>query len=661
MSEFVKFAEKVHQQFSKMSEQELYVVDVDGDTLYQHYLESFPEGTNPILISRTSHDCSTCKNFIRNLGNVVAIKDNKLVSVWNLTDVPFPYDQVAQKLNDLIISSTITKVFRTKESKYGNQTTYNLGENNEVKRWNHFYGTVNRRHKTNSVGEAVGAIDSAMGVFKRGLEELSMSAFDTVIELIENNSIYRGQEHLKSIREFSKVKRQYEKLDAAQKNIFVWENINNPAARFRNTVIGTLVTDLSDGVDLEKAVRSFESKVAPTNYKRPTALITPSMVKEAMKTIQQLDLESALDRRFARMSDITINNVLWADSSAKSLMKSSVESALMEATVKYTVSKEKATKIAIDDFVKNILPTASSMEMFVSGQHFNKFVSITAPAHENSGKLFKWNNDFGWSYDGNITDSIKERVKKAGGNVSADLRVSLSWFNYDDLDLHAEEPGGNHIYFGNKRGILDVDMNAGGGHSREPVENLAWNTPRDGKYKIWVNQFSKRETSGIGFVIEIENNGSVSQYSFNKSVTGNVNVGTLTVKKGVIVEFDISKSLTGGGISQEKWGISSEKFVKVQTLMNSPNYWDDNEIGNKHWFFILGGCKNDAPTRGIYNEFLNSNLEKHRKVFEVLGDRTKCQPADDQLSGIGFSSTQQSSATVRVKTNTRQQTFEICF
>lgn len=661
MSEFVKFAEKVHQQFSKMSEQELYVVDVDGDTLYQHYLESFPEGTNPIHISRASHDCSTCKNFIRNLGNVVAIKDNKLVSVWNVADVPYPYDQVAQKLNDLIVASSIKKVFRSKESKYGNQTTRHLGENNEVKRWNHFYGTVNRRHKTNSVGEAVGAIDSAMGVFKRGLEELSMSAFDTVIELIENNSIYRGQEHLKSIREFAKVKRQYEKLDAAQKNIFVWENINNPAARFRNTVIGTLVTDLSDGVDLEKAVRSFESKVAPTNYKRPTALITPSMVKEAMKTIQQLDLESALDRRFARMSDITINNVLWADSSAKSLMKSSVESALMEATVKYTVSKEKATKIAIDDFVKNILPTASSMEMFVSGQHFNKFVSITAPAHENSGKLFKWNNDFGWSYDGNITDSIKERVKKAGGNVSADLRVSLSWFNYDDLDLHAEEPGGRHIYFGQKMGILDVDMNAGGGRTREPVENLAWNRPRDGKYKIWVNQFSKRETSGIGFVIEIENNGSVSQYSFNKSVTGNVNVGTLTVKNGVIVEFDISKSLTGGGISQEKWGVTSEKFVKVQTLMNSPNYWDDNEVGNKHWFFILEGCKNDEPTRGIYNEFLNSNLEKHRKVFEVLGDRTKCQPTDDQLSGIGFSSTQANSATVRVKTNARQQTFEICF
>ena len=52
-------------------------------------------------------------------------------------------------------------------------------------------------------------------------------------------------------------------------------------ARFRNTVIGTLVQDLSAGVDLEVAVKSYETKVAPQNYKRPTALITKAMVESA--------------------------------------------------------------------------------------------------------------------------------------------------------------------------------------------------------------------------------------------------------------------------------------------------------------------------------------------------------------------------------------------
>lgn len=50
-------------------------------------------------------------------------------------------------------------------------------------------------------------------------------------------------------------------------------------------------------------------------------------------------------------------------------------------------------------------------------------------------------NNFSWAYTGGITDSIKERVKQAGGNVDGELRISLSWFNFDDLDLHVIEPG----------------------------------------------------------------------------------------------------------------------------------------------------------------------------------------------------------------------------
>jgi hypothetical protein len=75
--------------------------------------------------------------------------------------------------------------------------------------------------------------------------------------------------------------------------------------------------------------------------------------------------------------------------------------------------------------------------------------------------------------------------------------------------------------------------------------------------------------------------------------------------------------------------------------MLSPNHWENsNKSGNKHYFFMLDGCMNPEPTRGIYNEFLASPLEKHRKVFEVLGSKTMCQPSNDQLSGIGFSTTQ---------------------
>ena len=659
MTDFEVFSSKVHAQFTEMSKDELYTVDISGDTLYELYLSAFPEGTNPIYKERTEHDCSCCKNFIRNIGPVVAIQNNKLVTVWDVADVPFPYDVVAKVLADQVRSTKIASVFRSSEPQYGAQVTRQLLENGQVKNWNHFHGKIATKHYSRNSGEFVGRFNTMVQTCKRGFVELTQDSLETIQDLIKSKALYRGEEHSRSVEAFTKARREYFTLPVEKRDAYLWQNAQ-AVGGFRNSVIGTLAQDLSAGVDLEAAVRSFEVKVAPANYKRPTALITPRMIEDAMKTIEKLGLESALDRRHARLSDVSINNVLWADGSAKAVMKNALKESLLEAaTSDYKVTG--AIDISIGEFVKTVLPKTSSMELFVKNSHQNKFVSVTAPAQEDSGKLFKWNNDFGWSYDGNIADSIKERVKKAGGNVNADFRVSLSWFNYDDLDIHAEDPHNRHIYFCNKAGILDVDMNAGGGRTREPVENLAWNNPPNGKYKIWVNQYSQRETNDVGFTIEVENQGNIEQYSFNKSVKGNVQVGEFVLQNGVIVDRKIGSGLIGGGISQEKWGVKTEAFAKVQVVMNSPNHWDDNGVGNKHWFFILENCKNDQPTRGIYNEFLNSALDKHRKVFEVVGDKTKCQPEDDQLSGLGFSSTQQDSVVVRVKGSKLQQTYNVIF
>ncbi len=86
-------------------------------------------------------------------------------------------------------------------------------------------------------------------------------------------------------------------------------------------------------------------------------------------------------------------------------------------------------------------------------------------------------------------------------------------------------------------------------------------------------------------------------------------------------------------------GLTTNQLVPVNSIILSPNHWNGKAIGNKHWFFILKGAKNPEPVRGFYNEFLNPALEKHRKVFEVLADKIKAPVEDDQMSGIGVSST----------------------
>lgn len=87
-----------------------------------------------------------------------------------------------------------------------------------------------------------------------------------------------------------------------------------------------------------------------------------------------------------------------------------------------------------------------------------------------------------------------ERLERAGAKTG-DIQISLIWDNYNDLDLHVFTPRGETIFFGHRksrcRGELDVDMNAGQGTTREPVENIYWGKGKApyGKFKVAVHHY----------------------------------------------------------------------------------------------------------------------------------------------------------------------------
>lgn len=478
---FIKLKEAVAKQFNSMKGYDLFRTNVTKDELQDTYLSSFPIGSNPIFRERTEHDCNCCKQFIRAIGNIVAVVDGKLVSIWDGKVDDANYQVVTDAMSTLVKSKPIDNVFLHTENTAGTDKTYEdiVGG---AKTWNHFFVNIPSNFVSRDIGTALSESRALHDVLLRSLTEITDDAVGTVLDLISQNSLYRGEEHRHVVDTFKGLKREFSGLSEDARDNFVWSEIKTvpvSVSKIRNTSIGTLLTDLSEGVDLEIAVKSFESNVAPMNYKRPTALVTKAMIESAKNKIEELGSTSALERRYATVSDIGINDAIFADRSVKQSMNGNIFDEISSTIAdKKPKNLSKVDEISIEKFIADIVPNASSIEVMVDNEHIKNLVSLIAPVDITAAKLFKWDNNFSWSYNGDVADSIKERVKKAGGSVTGDLCCRLAWFNFDDLDFHMIEPGGYEIYFSNRErtspcgGRLDVDMNAGSGKSREAVENI---------------------------------------------------------------------------------------------------------------------------------------------------------------------------------------------
>lgn len=675
--DFVKAIQKNLQQMSKDSSR-LFTVNVDTEELYNLYLDSFPAGTNEIYRERREYDCSCCRHFIRDVGNVVSIKNGELHTIWGINPVSDDkYNVVAAALDAYVKQKAVLGVFLKKEKRIGTPENREMLPTGKINKYEHFFVDlpeicIFKEYYGHTLEGDLSQFRDIRNVFKRSLDEISKEAVDTVLELIAQNSLYKGAEWKKQLAEFKNYQKEYGKLTDEQKELWIWEKSIAAGAvigKIRNHSIGTLLVNISEGMDLDLAVRKYEQIVAPVNYKRPKAIFTKKMLEDAKKTITELGYMDSLQRRFATLDDITVNNILFSNKDAAKRITGAMDLFdEMEQDVAIDPKRfSKVEEISAEDFIKNVLPVAKELEVYLENKHIQNMVSLIAPEVADAKTMFKWNNGMSWAYTGNITDSdIKENVKAAGGSVAGVVRFSIQWNDKDgkdnsDLDAHCIEPkGGEHIYFGCRkslrtRGELDIDITQPVDQCRASngvaVENITYPSKEymiPGTYKFFVNQFAYRGSQG--FKAEIEVNGEIHSYEYNAPVRGNVDVAEVILDQSG--NFKVVDKLPGNcaTISKDVWGIKTLQFTPVSVVCYSPNYWDEQKgIGHQHLFFMLKDCINPEEPNGYYNEFLKPELEQHRRVFEALGAKAHVKDVDDQLSGVGFSLTKRNDLIIKVK------------
>lgn len=685
----------LQEQFNRMcATGKLFRSKVTGDQVWDAYLTGF--GEDPIFRDPESseHRCNQCKHFFHRYGNIVAIaEDMSIMTMFDVCNVD-EYKNSFWLMSTLLKNAEIEDVF-VETFDYLNKAVYarvkkedelfalNLDHSvkrytkeeaekfgvvkpNETRTFNHFCVKVPNSF-ISMTPESVESLQAVhrenKNIFKRGLEEIPADTLQLVIDLIGQGSLLNGDTHKFKVVQFLEFVKSYANVPAEKRDNWCWVNSYKlNIARFRNELIGTLCVELAEGKELNAACQDWNKRIDPANYMKVTAPITQQMIDNAKAFITENGYEESFTRRCATIEDIKVSDILHVNAGDGKIKPVSILDGIKPTSTRHKRSEfNNVEVVSIQKFMKDILPGCTSVEVFLQNSHKNNFVTLTTPVNKDSLPIFKWPNNFGWTYNGNLAgkSEIKEAVKNAGGFVDAFFRFSIMW-NEDgrsivDLDAHALEPTGSEIYYGSYKGrktpvcggMLDIDMicprNTG-------VENIFWTDPHliiDGAYEFWIVNFDGGHNTGAK--AEIAFGDEVYTYLIDHEIKGRANIATIHIKDGHVDHIDQSEYLVdSNAMSTEVYGLETNKFHKVNLVCLSPNHWD-GAVGNKHYFFFLEGAKAPEAIRGFHNEFLIPELLEHRKVMDVLGNTMKVESTDNQLSGLGFNSTVRDEVVLRLQ------------
>jgi hypothetical protein len=145
---------------------------------------------------------------------------------------------------------------------------------------------------------------------KRGLADYSLEAAVQAVRVLEADAVDRSEKTLGLAQWLLKLHQTIAEKRGSVRDNLIWSAVATAPpgwCHIRSTMISTLLDDIVAGIPFESIQRRWNEKMHPLQYQRPST-VKDGNLEQANRIVAKLQSEGALQRRYARLEEVT---ALW--------------------------------------------------------------------------------------------------------------------------------------------------------------------------------------------------------------------------------------------------------------------------------------------------------------------------------------------------------------
>lgn len=397
---YEKFLYSVVKSFEKSTQgDKAPLFTTDAEDLFELFLENLPQD------ARQHYTCRTCRKFVDTYGGLVRIDESgtKTPAFWS-KDVAVPefFDGAVKAVRKAVKDAKVTGVFITSARVLGTPITGS---------WKHIAATMPERFLNKSrIKTDEQLMAEKVEDHRILIDALSKYTTDTVraaVGILSTDVLYRSEKVLGIAEWFLNLKNAVEGKERKSSKNIIWYAVATAPAGFchiSSSMIGTLLDDIENGLDMEAIKRRFADKMNPLAYQRPKAAPSRGNVEQAERIVEKLGIANSLKRRFARADEI---EKIWEPAPVRdpyphntgvfSMVKTKEETKKGGFTATLV---GKVDGITFEKFKREVLPSAKTIE-FAVPIGLDNYCGILTAEDFDAPPILKWDseekrNPFSW-------------------------------------------------------------------------------------------------------------------------------------------------------------------------------------------------------------------------------------------------------------------------